>query len=702
MSLLTHQSFANDKTPYWLSNPVEYIRFAGTPPVDVSNNGGVLFANGVSMSPSTWYQYPADGVITLDASGDVLQVIGDDLYFNNSIIGLASNISNVADWYLYPALSNVELNAGVGIDFDGRLLSRSGNDLLFGGVNLNSSQWSIYPALQNVNMSNFALSNVSGFSASSNFTGNVTSNYTLNARTISNSSQFGISNTCTNFSVVTDTINPLGGSKIILDAKNGSGGEIELKAESSITGSIGGKVSITAEGGNTGGFVYGGLVEITANSGGILPTGFTSAIKMSAASVLSYAGAVSPFGSLAGYNFVYGTGGVNIVAGTPPVLPNVAGSVYLYGSVGAIGSTGGVRIQNGLSVDWIVPVSSPPSNPDLRITGNPAGQKVQLSNVRSIAMEGDITGLGNLTMTGNIGGVNAINMSNAGTLTGVTSINGFPYNPVRNWANFPAVGSVDMSQNNISNVDTILLKTTNTGSNGIGITENAPFLGFGTYTCAGTINGTEPMNGEFRVTDLILTEPASYPNSLSNDMKLTSAWNYPDKERIGVVSQNFAKVLAYLDDVPRSHGTFSSTINQSMTTSNTPHVFTYDTFSGLEGLTESAGKIYSTNGGSYLINFSIQFARTSGGGSTIAEAWIRKNGNDVPNTNSRVLLAGGGNGETIMTIPVNLDLNAGDYFEVVMGTPDYTTTIAQAFPARTTPYVAPAIPSIIVTADQVG
>jgi hypothetical protein len=696
MSLLTHQSFANDKTPYWLSNPVEYLRFAGTPPVDVSNSDGELFANGVSMSPATWYEYPANGVVLLDEDGDRLQIISNDLYFNNSLIATASNISNVADWYLYPALSNVELNAGVGIDFDGRLLSRSGTDLFFGGVNLNSSTWSQYPALQNVQMSNFSMSNLSGISASSNFTANVSSNYVLNARTIKNTSFSTISNECTIFDVTTDTINPLGGSKINLIANNGSGGEITLNAKSSITGSIGGKVSITADGGNTGGFVYGGLVEITANTGGALPTGFTSAIKMSAASVLSYAGAVSPFASVAGYNFVYGTAGVNLIAGVPSVLPNVPGSIFMTGDIGILGSSGGVRIKKGVSVDFITPL---PLNGDLIVSGNPAGDKVQLSNVRSLGMEGDITGLGNLTMTGNIGGVSTITMSNVGAITGVNTINGFPYNPVRNWANFPAIGDVDMSGNDLNRTGQIrFVNSFPTNASG--------FQGArGWRGLEGDLVGTieSGSNGNFRCRELVLTYPGSYPSALGSDVKITNISNtYDSKDRVAVISATTAEVVAYVTDIPRSHGSFSSSINQSQTISNVPHIFTYNTFAGVEGMTESAGQITSTNGGTYVITFSIQFARTSGGTATIAEAWVRKNGTDVPNTNSRILLAGGGNGETIMTIPVNLDLAAGEYFEIVMGTPNYTNTIAQAFPARTTPYVAPAIPSIIVTADQVG
>jgi hypothetical protein len=629
-------------------------------------------------------------VVLLDEDGDKLQIISNDLYYNNSLIALAGGISNVSDWYLYPALSNVELNAGVGIDFDGRLLSRSGADLFFGGVNLNSSTWSQYPALQNVNLSNFSLSNVSGLSASSNFTANVGSNYVLDARTIKNVSYSSISNECTSFNVITDTINPLGGSKINLIANNGSGGEIALNAKSSITGSIGGKVSITADGGNTGGFVYGGLVEITANTGGALPTGFTSAIKMSAASVLSYAGAVSPFASVAGYNFVYGTAGVNLIAGVPSVLPNVPGSVYMTGDIGVLGSSGGVRIKKGLSVDFITPL---PLSGDLIVSGNPAGDKVQLSNVRSVAMEGDITGLGNLTMTGNIGGVSTIAMSNVGALTGVNTINGFPYNPVRNWANFPAIGNVDMDGNDINHTGTIRFGSTSN----IGFAEQTGFLGVDPDCVGVLVGGT---SADLRLRELIVSAGSG---DLTDDIKLTSAWNYIDGvKRIGVVTNTFAKVLAYLDDLPRSRGSMSSSLTQGIVATSTPLVFQYDTFGTLEGITESAGRIYSTNGGEYLLTFCIQFGRTGGGGGggAEAEAWIRKNGTNEPNTNSRILLQGG-SAEAIMTIPLNVVMAAGDYVEVVYCATN-TNVAALAFPARTSPWSAPAIPSIIVNIDQVA
>ena len=75
---------------------------------------GQLFYNSTLIgSASNWYQYPSQTgeVLLKDASGvQVLQAIGGDLYFNAELLAKAGDISNVADWSLYPALSNVDMN----------------------------------------------------------------------------------------------------------------------------------------------------------------------------------------------------------------------------------------------------------------------------------------------------------------------------------------------------------------------------------------------------------------------------------------------------------------------------------------------------------------------------------------------------------------------------------------------------------------
>jgi len=134
----------------------------------------------------------------------------------------------------------------------------------------------------------------------------------------------------------------------------------------------------------------GGVITLTATSPIALPYTLTSAIKLSAASIVSYAGAISPYGSLAGYNFVQGLGGVNIVAGGVPTLPNTLGTVYIYGA-------NGTSVANGLYTDTL----ANRSGSDLRIqadTGRSGGgsNNLYLSNVKSIIMEGSNGEVGSL------------------------------------------------------------------------------------------------------------------------------------------------------------------------------------------------------------------------------------------------------------------------------------------------------------------
>lgn len=117
-------------------------------------------------------------------------------------------------------------------------------------------------------------------------------------------------------------------------AQNGNRGDISLTANPGI-GGVYGQINLTANGGTTPALLAtGGLINLTANTPiGTDPT-LTSAIKLSAAGINSYAGAVPSVGSLLGYNFIYGTLGVNLCAGLPSVVPNTPGTIYLYGTTG--------------------------------------------------------------------------------------------------------------------------------------------------------------------------------------------------------------------------------------------------------------------------------------------------------------------------------------------------------------------------------
>lgn len=188
-----------------------------------------------------------------------------------------------------------------------------------------------------------------------------------------------------------------------LIARNGNAGEISLTSEPGFLGNFG-RINLTANGGTLAGVGLGGLIELTATTPLISLCNASSAIKFSAAGINSYAGAVPAVGSLTGYNFVYGTLGVNLTAGLPPgALPNTPGTVYLYGTTGVVSGSPVYAYEllgywNGLSA---------PSN--LRITGRQTisgNSQVVVSNVDSIFFD---TGYG--------------------ALTGVSSINGGSYPP---------------------------------------------------------------------------------------------------------------------------------------------------------------------------------------------------------------------------------------------------------------------------------
>jgi hypothetical protein len=146
------------------------------------------------------------------------------------------------------------------------------------------------------------------------------------------------------------------------------------------------------------------------------------------------------------------------------------------------------------------------------------------------------------------------------------------------------------------------------------------------------------------------------------------------------------------------NGSFFSSTTQAQTggASNTPTPITFDTTTVTNGVDLSgsspSSQIRVSKDGLYSFQFSAQLDK-SGGGVDSAEIWLRRNGTDIPSTATQVVVAGT-NGETVMTVPFFLDLSANDYIETVFASGDATMEIA-AFPAITSPYTRPAVPSII-------
>jgi hypothetical protein len=100
--------------------------------------------------------------------------------------------------------------------------------------------------------------------------------------------------------------------------------------------------------------------------------------------------------------------------------------------------------------------------------------------------------------------------------------------------------------------------------------------------------------------------------------------------------------------------------------------------------------------GTYNIQFSAQLTKTDSG-NDVMDIWLRKNGVDVPLSNSEITITA--SLRQVATSNYIIDLAAGDYVELMYSSADIATRILAIAP-QTNP-VRPAGPSITVAITQV-
>ena len=149
------------------------------------------------------------------------------------------------------------------------------------------------------------------------------------------------------------------------------------------------------------------------------------------------------------------------------------------------------------------------------------------------------------------------------------------------------------------------------------------------------------------------------------------------------------------------YGSFYDTTTQIALGNNTPTPMTYNTTDFSNGISiVNNSRISVSQSGIYNIQFSAQLDRVSGSGVVAIDIWLRKNGQNVANTNTKVTMTGNSNQSKIVASwNFFVSLNAGEYAELYWNTP--TTNIVLLYEAENLIIPHPATPSIILTAVKI-
>ena len=158
------------------------------------------------------------------------------------------------------------------------------------------------------------------------------------------------------------------------------------------------------------------------------------------------------------------------------------------------------------------------------------------------------------------------------------------------------------------------------------------------------------------------------------------------------MGQDLAPLYTPQVDAKR-HGVFYDTATQTAAAINTAYPITINSTSISDGvyIGTPTSRVYVDRIGTYNFQFSIQLIKASASAKNVF-IWYRVNGVDAANSATSVTLVGN-NAAVVAAWNFVIELNAGDYFELVWSTDD---TGCQIYAAAASAPV-PAIPSVILT-----
>lgn len=154
------------------------------------------------------------------------------------------------------------------------------------------------------------------------------------------------------------------------------------------------------------------------------------------------------------------------------------------------------------------------------------------------------------------------------------------------------------------------------------------------------------------------------------------------------------------------YGQFQSQTDQTAAAIDQAYAITYDQSDFLDGVTLSSGsRLTVPTEGVYTVTYSLQFKNTTNDVQDI-DIWIRKNGIDIPDTNSQFSISArkstGNPSHLIVTTPIMVELAANDYIQLMWHVTNTGVSLehfpAVAYSAGVTPAI-PATPSAIVQVE---
>ena len=185
-----------------------------------------------------------------------------------------------------------------------------------------------------------------------------------------------------------------------------------------------------------------------------------------------------------------------------------------------------------------------------------------------------------------------------------------------------------------------------------------------------------------------------------NDFTLQDLQLGPDSDAASLAAvlqteiQNLSVSPPYTPQLVRHrYGSFYDTTTQTAAAINTAYAMTFNTVDLSSGVTRGTptSRIYVDTLNVYNVQFSAQVDKTAGGVGLVW-VWLRKNGVNVPDSAGQIRIQGN-NAEVLAAWNYIIELNAGDYIELMWEVDDTSVILL----AEVASAVHPSVPSIILT-----